>query len=73
MLREMVYCIQGVRKCTRACRHCSRGNVVTNGGRVLAVTAFGGHFSEALKTSYGNMAKIEFDGMYYRKDLGFDL
>ncbi|MET1258510.1 phosphoribosylamine--glycine ligase [Flagellimonas sp. DF-77] len=48
-------------------------DVVTNGGRVLAVTAFGGHFSEALKTSYGNMAKIEFDGMYYRKDLGFDL
>ncbi|QWX83699.1 phosphoribosylamine--glycine ligase [Cellulophaga sp. HaHaR_3_176] len=47
--------------------------VVTAGGRVLAVTAFGVDFKEALKKSYENMEKIQFDKMYYRKDLGFDL
>nr|WP_297784409.1 phosphoribosylamine--glycine ligase [uncultured Allomuricauda sp.] len=51
----------------------SDGKVVTNGGRVLAVTSFGTDFKEALKTSYQNMEKLHFDGMYYRKDLGFDL
>ena len=48
-------------------------NVVTNGGRVLAVTSFGKDFREALDKSYQNMQKLHFDGMYYRKDLGFDL
>lgn len=47
--------------------------VVTAGGRVLAVTAFGSDFKEALKKSYVNMEKIQFNKMYYRKDLGFDL
>ena len=47
--------------------------VVTAGGRVLAVTAFGADYKEALKKSYENIAKLHFDGMYYRKDLGFDL
>lgn len=47
--------------------------VVTAGGRVLAVTAFGTDFKEALKKSYENMEKIQFDKIYYRKDLGFDL
>tara|TARA_Y100001001_G_scaffold120645_1_gene118730 strand:+ start:256 stop:1533 length:1278 start_codon:yes stop_codon:yes gene_type:complete len=51
----------------------SNGKVVTNGGRVIAVTSFGKDFKEALKTSYQNMEKLHFDGMYYRKDLGFDL
>ncbi len=51
----------------------SDGKVVTNGGRVLAITSFGNDFKEALKQSYQNMEKIQFDGMYYRKDLGFDL
>jgi phosphoribosylamine--glycine ligase len=46
---------------------------VTAGGRVLAVTAFGNDFKEALSKSYQNMEKIHFDKMYYRKDLGFDL
>ncbi|MEC7265697.1 MAG: phosphoribosylamine--glycine ligase [Bacteroidota bacterium] len=49
------------------------GKVVTNGGRVIAITSFGKDFKEALKTSYQNMEKLHFDGMYYRKDLGFDL
>ncbi|MCM4167870.1 Phosphoribosylamine--glycine ligase [Arenibacter antarcticus] len=49
------------------------GKVFTNGGRVLAVTAYGSDFKEALKTSYKNIEKLQYDKMYYRKDLGFDL
>ncbi|MCM4150249.1 phosphoribosylamine--glycine ligase [Arenibacter sp. N53] len=49
------------------------GKVLTNGGRVLAVTAYGSNFNEALKKSYKNIEKLQFDKMYYRKDLGFDL
>lgn len=51
----------------------SNGKVVTNGGRVIAITSFGKDFREALQQSYQNMEKLHFDGMYYRKDLGFDL
>ncbi|WP_047417853.1 phosphoribosylamine--glycine ligase [Cellulophaga sp. Hel_I_12] len=51
----------------------SDGKIVTSGGRVLAVTAFGADHKEALKKSYDNIAKLHFDHMYYRKDLGFDL
>ena len=46
---------------------------VTNGGRVIAVTSFGEDFHEALQKSYQSIEKLHFDGMYYRKDLGFDL
>jgi len=49
------------------------GKVVTNGGRVIAVTSFGKDHEEALKTSYQNIQNFHFDKMYYRKDLGFDL
>jgi phosphoribosylamine--glycine ligase len=49
------------------------GKVVTNGGRVLAITSYGSDFRVALATSYKNVAKFNFDKMYYRKDLGFDL
>ena len=49
------------------------GKVVTNGGRVIAVTSFGKDYNEALKKSYQNVDKLHFDKMYYRKDLGFDL
>jgi len=49
------------------------GKVVTNGGRVLAITSYGPDFREALATSYKNVEKFSFDKMYYRKDLGFDL
>ncbi|PWL39837.1 phosphoribosylamine--glycine ligase [Flagellimonas aquimarina] len=51
----------------------SDGKVVTNGGRVIAITSFGNDFKEALQKSYQNIEKLHFDGMYYRKDLGFDL
>ncbi|SHI66771.1 phosphoribosylamine--glycine ligase [Mesonia phycicola] len=47
--------------------------VVTNGGRVIAITSFGEDFNEALKKSYQNVEKLHFDKMYYRKDLGKDL
>lgn len=47
--------------------------IVTNGGRVLAVTSYGNDFQEAIKKSYQSIAKLQFDKMYYRKDIGFDL
>ncbi len=47
--------------------------VVTNGGRVIAITSFDNDFKQALKKSYQNIEKLHFDKMYYRKDLGFDL
>ena len=47
--------------------------VLTSGGRVLAVTSFGEDFRKALKSSYGNIEKIKFDKMNFRKDIGFDL
>ena len=49
------------------------GEIVTNGGRVLAVTSYGNTFDEALKKSYQNIDKLNFDKIYYRKDIGFDL
>ena len=47
--------------------------VISAGGRVLSVTSFGNSMEEALKTSYKNVQKINFDKSYYRKDIGFDL
>ena len=49
------------------------GKTVTSGGRVLAITSFGGDFKEALISSYRNIDKICFDKMNFRKDIGFDL
>jgi phosphoribosylamine--glycine ligase len=49
------------------------GQIVSNGGRVLAVTSFGDTFQEAIKKSYQNIDKLHFDKMYFRKDIGFDL
>jgi phosphoribosylamine--glycine ligase len=49
------------------------GKVVTNGGRVLAVTAYGKNMNDALNKSYRNAGKINFEGAYYRRDIGFDL
>jgi phosphoribosylamine--glycine ligase len=49
------------------------GDVVTSGGRVLAVTSLDEDFRQAIKKSYQTLSKISFDKMYYRKDIGFDL
>ncbi|MFT6794871.1 MAG: phosphoribosylamine--glycine ligase [Maribacter sp.] len=49
------------------------GKTVTNGGRVIAITSFGEDFKSALKISYKNVGKLSFEGMNYRKDIGFDL
>ena len=51
----------------------TENNVVTNGGRVLAITSFGNDIKEATKKSYQNINLISFDKMYCRKDIGFDL
>ncbi|MCH3883757.1 phosphoribosylamine--glycine ligase [Tenacibaculum aquimarinum] len=47
--------------------------VLTNGGRVMAVTSFGNTIEEALEKSYNSIDKISFDKMNFRKDIGFDL
>lgn len=49
------------------------GKVVTNGGRVIAMSSFGTTKKEALEKSYASLKKISFDKMYYRTDIGFDL
>ena len=47
-------------------------HVITNGGRVMAVTSYGADIKQALNKSYKNAAHIEFDGVYYRKDIGWE-
>lgn len=47
--------------------------VVTNGGRVMAVSSFGHKMEEALQQSYRNVMKIHFKDMNYRRDIGQDL
>ena len=49
------------------------GEVLTAGGRVLAITSLADDFKEALKKSYSRIEKISFENMYYRKDIGMDL
>ncbi len=48
-------------------------NIVTSGGRVMAVTSFGTDIKDALLKSFANAQKIDFDKKYYRTDIGFDL
>lgn len=49
------------------------GNVVSNGGRVIAVSAYGRDISHALEKAYEKINVIDFDKKYYRKDIGLDL
>lgn len=48
-------------------------NIVTDGGRVIAISSFGQSMKEALERSYKKAQKITFEGKYYRKDLGKDI
>ena len=46
------------------------GKVLTNGGRVLGVTALGSDINQAIKNAYSAVDKIKWDGIHYRKDIG---
>jgi phosphoribosylamine--glycine ligase len=46
------------------------GNYLTNGGRVLAVTAAADTLEHALGLAYEGMSRIHFEGMYFRRDIG---
>jgi phosphoribosylamine--glycine ligase len=48
------------------------GAVVTSGGRVLAVTSFSNTISEAVQQSKKVLEQIHFEGMYYRRDIGYE-
>ena len=49
------------------------GEILTNGGRVLAISSYGKTKDKALALSYKNAEKINYEGKDYRKDIGFDL
>ncbi len=50
-----------------------REKVVTNGGRVISITSYGDTMQEALTKSFVNAERINYEGKYYRKDIGNDL
>ena len=50
-----------------------KGNVVTSGGRVIAVSSYGKDKEEALRKSFTEAEKIQFTDRYFRRDIGFDL
>jgi phosphoribosylamine--glycine ligase len=49
------------------------GELITAGGRVLALTSMHPDWKTALDQSYGMASGISFEGMYFRRDIGFDL
>lgn len=51
----------------------SNGRILTNGGRVIAVSSLGNTKEDALAMSYRNIGNISYQGMYFRRDIGTDL
>lgn len=62
--REHVYVFEA------GTRNTEEGTLVTNGGRVLAVSALGQHLEQALTRAYQGVAAIGFEGAQYRRDIG---
>ena len=54
-------------------RRDNKGDLITNGGRVLAITSMSDSYESALEKSYQIIDRIDFEGKNYRKDIGFDL
>jgi phosphoribosylamine--glycine ligase len=48
-------------------------DVITTGGRVLAITSLQDNMFDALQQATADASRIYYDGMYFRKDIGFDL
>jgi phosphoribosylamine---glycine ligase len=49
-----------------------KGEVITQGGRVLCVTSYADSLQDAIRKSMGVLTKIDFDGMYFRRDIGYE-
>ena len=50
----------------------NNGEVLTNGGRVLCVTSYAGSLQDAIRKSMTVLTQIDFDGMYFRRDIGYE-
>lgn len=48
------------------------GKVVTSGGRVLCVTSYAGSLQDAIRKSMAVLTQIDFEGMYFRRDIGYE-
>ncbi|GBU08589.1 phosphoribosylglycinamide synthetase phosphoribosylamine-glycine ligase [Bacteroidales bacterium] len=67
-LEELADC-----QCFHAGTRAESGEILTNGGRVMAISAYGNNKQEALDKCFINANKVIFEGKYFRSDIGFDL